>query len=68
MQGQSKYGLTNTGWFKRMNCKGDSKFHKCLSKQHNAVADAIGYTYFTILRPQCFKKGYKISECYFWFK
>lgn len=69
MQGETKYGLTNAGIFKRSECKADHQFYKCLAKHPlNLVAHGIGYTYFTILRPQCFVKDYPILICYFWFK
>ncbi|XP_033230768.1 phospholipase A2-like [Belonocnema kinseyi] len=52
--GESKYGLTNKGFFSRVSCSCDDNFYKCLSSLCSPLAACIGITYFDILRPNCF--------------
>ncbi|KAJ3656660.1 hypothetical protein Zmor_015716 [Zophobas morio] len=59
----TKYGLVNTGLFTRSHCDCDTRFYQCLKEANSIVADSVGYTYFTILGPQCFKQDYPIIEC-----
>lgn len=67
--GETKYSLVNNGLFTRSECKSDRKFYDCLHKQKfNPIASAIGFTYFTIVRPQCFEEDYPIKKCYLYFK
>ncbi|XP_014204104.1 uncharacterized protein LOC106636267 [Copidosoma floridanum] len=56
--GQTQHGLLNTGTFTRSHCSCDTKFYQCLKKVRSLVSKNIGYTYFNVLRPQCFKEDY----------
>lgn len=62
-KGQKKYGLENTGMFTRSHCSCDGDFLKCLKISESAVAYQIGFTYFTVLGPQCFEKKKEIEGC-----
>ncbi|XP_063913369.1 phospholipase A2-like [Zophobas morio] len=59
----TKYGLMNTGLFTRSHCDCDKRFYECLKNADSFVANSIGYTYFTILGPQCFKQDYPVIDC-----
>lgn len=61
--GQSKYGLRNPGLFTRSNCACDDKFRKCLKATDSIISNNIGFTYFTILGPQCIKLEYPKVKC-----
>ncbi|XP_044009107.1 phospholipase A2-like [Aphidius gifuensis] len=61
--GESKGRLLNNGFFTRSNCLCDHDFYRCLKKADTPVASSIGYTYFNILRPQCFALEYPIVSC-----
>lgn len=59
-------GLRNTGLFTRSHCECDVKFYNCLKRTDTLISNKIGYTYFNILRPQCFRKEYPIVGCKKW--
>lgn len=59
-------GLRNTGLFTRSHCDCDIKFYNCLKRTDTLISNKIGYTYFNILRPQCFRKEYPIAGCRKW--
>nr|XP_008193524.2 PREDICTED: phospholipase A2C isoform X1 [Tribolium castaneum] len=61
--GATKYDLVNTGLFTRSHCDCDKKFYDCLKEAGGVVAESIGFTYFTVLGPQCFKEEYPIIGC-----
>lgn len=60
-------GLRNTGLFTRSHCDCDWKFYNCLKRTNSLISNKIGYTYFNILRPQCFRKEYPIVGCRKWY-
>ncbi|XP_031628526.1 uncharacterized protein LOC116344217 [Contarinia nasturtii] len=59
-------GLRNTGLFTRTHCACDLKFYNCLKRTDTLISNKIGYTYFNILRPQCFRKEFPIVGCKKW--
>lgn len=59
-------GLRNTGLFTRSHCDCDIKFYNCLKRTDTIISNKIGYTYFNILRPQCFRKEFPIRGCKKW--
>lgn len=59
-------GLRNTGLFTRSHCDCDMKFYNCLKRIDSLISNKIGYTYFNILRPQCFRKEFPIFGCKKW--
>ena len=63
-----KYGLVNTGLFTRSHCDCDKKFYDCLKDAKSVVASKIGFTFFTILGPQCFRNDYPVVACEKWRK
>lgn len=58
-----KYGLQNTGLFTRSHCFCDINFYNCLKKADSIVSKKIGFTYFTVLGPQCFKEEKVVAAC-----
>ncbi|XP_055298521.1 uncharacterized protein LOC129566515 isoform X3 [Sitodiplosis mosellana] len=59
-------GLRNTGLFTRSHCDCDLKFYNCLKRTDSLISNKIGYTYFNILRPQCFRKEFRVVGCKKW--
>lgn len=39
------------------------KFFECLKNAKDKIAKQIGFTYFSVLGPQCFKMDYPIEDC-----
>lgn len=64
--GKEHKGLKNNGLFTRSHCECDQLFYNCLKKIDSLVSNKIGYTYFNILRPKCFRKPYRITGCQKW--
>ncbi|KAL5275762.1 hypothetical protein ACFFRR_001549 [Megaselia abdita] len=60
---EEKFGLTNTGFFARSHCDCDGRFYRCLKRARTIIAHKIGFTYFNLLRPQCFRKEHPIVTC-----
>lgn len=61
--GETKFGLHNTGLFTRSHCDCDNEFYSCLKNSTDMIARKIGFTYFSILGPQCFREDYFVSGC-----
>lgn len=61
--GQEFKGLRNFGHFTRSHCDCDLKFYNCLKRTGSIISNKIGYTYFNILKPPCFRKEYPIVGC-----
>ncbi|KAF2889210.1 hypothetical protein ILUMI_16963 [Ignelater luminosus] len=61
--GEKKYGLSNTGLFTRSHCDCDTKFYNCLKKTDSIISNKIGFTFFSVLGPQCFKLDYPQTDC-----
>lgn len=64
--GHQYKGLQNNGLFTRSHCDCDRRFYNCLKKVDSIVSNKVGYTYFNILRPQCFRKEYPVIGCKKW--
>lgn len=64
--GQTYKNLKNGGLFTRSHCDCDQEFYRCLKKANSIVSNKIGYTYFNILRPQCFRREHPIIGCRKW--
>lgn len=65
--GHSFKNLRNGGLFTRSHCDCDQEFYRCLKKANSIVSNKIGYTYFNILRPQCFRSEHPIIGCRKWY-
>lgn len=61
--GQTKYGLLNNGLFTRSHCSCDEKFYNCLKSADSVLSYKIGFTYFSLLGPYCFKLDYVHKKC-----
>ncbi|GAB0094411.1 phospholipase A2 [Sergentomyia squamirostris] len=57
------YGLKNGGLFTRSHCDCDREFYFCLKRINTFISNKIGYTYFNILGPQCFREEYPVLTC-----
>lgn len=56
-------GLKNGGLFTRSHCDCDREFYYCLKRINTFISNKIGYTYFNILGPQCFREEYPVLTC-----
>ncbi|CAH0713673.1 unnamed protein product, partial [Brenthis ino] len=61
--GETKYNLTNSAYYTRLNCKCDEKFRKCLRSANSETSRTVGITYFNIIGTQCYRKDYPIIQC-----
>ncbi|XP_044267255.1 phospholipase A2-like isoform X2 [Tribolium madens] len=59
----SLHGITNKNLFTVSHCNCDEKFRKCLKTGGNFLSELLGYGYFTIIGPQCFREDYPIVRC-----
>ncbi|EFN63988.1 Phospholipase A2 [Camponotus floridanus] len=55
--------LDNNGLFTRSACSCDHQFYNCLKKVSSLISEAIGETYFNILKPQCFQCACPSNGC-----
>ncbi|KAK0080116.1 hypothetical protein PV325_000422 [Microctonus aethiopoides] len=59
-----KFGrLINKGLFTKSACFCDREFYECLKDANSIIANKIGYTYFTVLSPQCIGYDHPITGC-----
>nr|XP_015836099.1 PREDICTED: phospholipase A2-like isoform X2 [Tribolium castaneum] len=59
----SFHGITNKNLFTVSHCDCDEKFRKCLKSDGNLFSEIVGYGYFTLVGPQCFREDYPIVRC-----
>ncbi|XP_055613793.1 uncharacterized protein LOC129760216 isoform X2 [Uranotaenia lowii] len=55
--------LKNNGYFTRSHCDCDKAFFNCLKNADSLVSNQIGYTYFNLLKPQCFRHEHPKVGC-----
>ncbi|XP_062548652.1 uncharacterized protein LOC134213525 isoform X2 [Armigeres subalbatus] len=55
--------LKNNGYFTRSHCDCDKQFYNCLKNANSLVSNQIGYTYFNLLKPQCFRHEHPKMGC-----
>ncbi|XP_040172918.1 uncharacterized protein LOC120905811 isoform X3 [Anopheles arabiensis] len=55
--------LKNNGYFTRSHCDCDKQFFNCLKNANTLVSRQIGYTYFNLLKPQCFRYEHPKLNC-----
>ncbi|XP_044263212.1 phospholipase A2-like isoform X1 [Tribolium madens] len=60
---ESKYKLINEGLLRRYHCECEKKFRECLKNARNNIANKIGFTYFTLFGPQCFREDFPKTNC-----
>ncbi|XP_043287654.1 phospholipase A2-like [Venturia canescens] len=61
--GKSLGRLLNSGGFTRSACSCDLDFYNCLKNVKSPISMKIGFTYFNVLRPQCFGFDHPIEKC-----
>lgn len=66
--GKSAHGLTNDGYYTKLNCECDEKFLKCLRSDSSQTSHIIGVIYFDTLNTQCFKEEHPILKCSTYYK
>ncbi|KAI4470906.1 hypothetical protein MML48_1g02163 [Holotrichia oblita] len=55
---ETKYNLTNSAFYSRLNCLCDAEFRHCLRNVNSAVSSKVGFIYFNVLGTQCFREDY----------
>ncbi|KAK0157684.1 hypothetical protein PV328_011393 [Microctonus aethiopoides] len=55
--------LKNNGLFTKFACHCERKFYECLKNANNTISNKIGFTYFTVISPQCIGYGNPINNC-----
>uniref|UniRef100_A0A2M3ZI75 Phospholipase A2 n=1 Tax=Anopheles braziliensis TaxID=58242 RepID=A0A2M3ZI75_9DIPT len=55
--------LRNNGHFTRSHCDCDKQFYNCLKNADTLVSRQVGYTYFNLLKPQCFRYEHPKVSC-----
>ncbi|XP_052872791.1 uncharacterized protein LOC128278160 [Anopheles cruzii] len=55
--------LRNNGHFTRAHCDCDKQFYNCLKSANTLVSRQIGYTYFNLLKPRCFRFEHPKVNC-----
>uniref|UniRef100_A0A182PI10 Phospholipase A2 n=1 Tax=Anopheles epiroticus TaxID=199890 RepID=A0A182PI10_9DIPT len=55
--------LKNNGYFTRSHCDCDKQFYNCLKNANTLVSRQVGYTYFNLLKPQCFRYEHPKLNC-----
>ncbi|XP_047033196.1 phospholipase A2-like [Helicoverpa zea] len=61
--GETKYDLTNDGFYTRSSCKCDSQFLKCLRTANTMTATEVGIIYSNLPQAKCFKEDYPVTGC-----
>ncbi|KAJ3605452.1 hypothetical protein NHX12_027498 [Muraenolepis orangiensis] len=59
---QSKFGVFNRNIFTMSHCDCDNRFRICLENANDSISDVVGYTFFNLLKMNCFELSYKV-EC-----
>ncbi|XP_047469202.1 phospholipase A2-like [Penaeus chinensis] len=54
----TRHGLVNRGRYTLSHCDCDEEFLKCLKNAKSRSAALVGYAYFTVWNPRCFKKDF----------
>ncbi|XP_034048280.1 group 3 secretory phospholipase A2-like [Thalassophryne amazonica] len=57
----SDFGLFNTNLFTISHCDCDKKFRSCLMAAEGRLPDAVGYTFFNLLKVNCFEFTYQLQ-------
>ncbi|KAG6449748.1 hypothetical protein O3G_MSEX006227 [Manduca sexta] len=63
LAGETKYNLTNSAFYTRLNCQCDEKFRLCLHNATSKIANKVGKIYFNALGTQCYREDYPITGC-----
>ncbi|XP_063913868.1 phospholipase A2-like [Zophobas morio] len=62
--GETRHGLENTGFGVWSLCDCDEKLRMCLKNVNNLISDGVGFLFFNVLGPKCFKKEYPVVGCH----
>ncbi|MEQ2256615.1 hypothetical protein ILYODFUR_025926 [Ilyodon furcidens] len=58
---QSEFGIFNSNIFTMSHCSCDNKFRSCLREANDSIADVVGYTFFNLLKMQCFTFSHQLQ-------
>ncbi|XP_068191064.1 group 3 secretory phospholipase A2 isoform X2 [Antennarius striatus] len=61
MSFHSGFGVFNTNMFTISHCDCDNRFHKCLKEANDSMSDVVGYTFFNLLKVQCFEFSHRVQ-------
>lgn len=56
-----KFGIFNGNIFTMSHCDCDNKFHSCLMQAQDSISDAVGYTFFNVLKMHCFEFSHRLQ-------
>ncbi|KAK0154351.1 Group 3 secretory phospholipase A2 [Merluccius polli] len=57
---QSKFGVFNRNMFTMSHCDCDNRFHSCLRKANDSISEVVRYTFFNLLKMNCFELAYEV--------
>ncbi|TDH02363.1 hypothetical protein EPR50_G00172240 [Perca flavescens] len=57
----SEFGVFNSNIFTMSHCDCDNKFRSCLMEAKDRISNVVGYTFFNLLKMQCFKFSHKLQ-------
>ncbi|XP_034457221.1 group 3 secretory phospholipase A2 [Hippoglossus hippoglossus] len=57
----SEFGVFNTNIFTMSHCDCDNKFHSCLKEANDRISDVVGYTFFNLLKMNCFEFSHRLQ-------
>ncbi|XP_060924816.1 group 3 secretory phospholipase A2 [Limanda limanda] len=57
----SEFGVFNKNIFTMSHCDCDNKFHSCLTQANDSISDVVGYTFFNLLKMNCFEFSYRLQ-------
>ncbi|XP_035807123.2 group 3 secretory phospholipase A2 isoform X2 [Amphiprion ocellaris] len=57
----SQFGVFNTNIFTMSHCDCDNKFRSCLKEANDSIADVVGYTFFNLLKMNCFEFSHRLQ-------
>ncbi|KAF7648631.1 hypothetical protein LDENG_00153630 [Lucifuga dentata] len=58
---QSDFGVFNSNIFTMSHCDCDNKFRSCLMEASDSISDVVGYTFFNLLKMQCFEFSHRLQ-------
>uniref|UniRef100_A0A3P8W0J1 phospholipase A2 n=1 Tax=Cynoglossus semilaevis TaxID=244447 RepID=A0A3P8W0J1_CYNSE len=57
----SQFGVFNRNIFTMSHCDCDNKFRQCLRDADDSISDAVGYTFFNLLKMHCFEFSHQLQ-------
>ncbi|XP_029372328.1 group 3 secretory phospholipase A2 [Echeneis naucrates] len=57
----SDFGVFNTNIFTMSHCDCDNRFHSCLKEANDSISHVVGYTFFNLLKMNCFEFTHRLQ-------